>query len=241
MTRILALHGFLGLPSDWDPIQKIIKKHSPETLFQSINLFSEKSLLQAASPKDLAKKLNQQQKNQHVERNILVGYSLGGRLALQAAFDKPGLWDEIALVSTHPGLLTPEEKELRKKADQKWAIEFSSKPWDEVIKLWNEQEVFAGSIEPNRPEKEFERKALSRALLQWSLAHQDFVGESLATLKSKIHWYAGEKDKKFIELFSHLKADGFVEDFQSIEKSSHRVIFDNPEALAEKLIKDLKI
>src|SRR5688500_7213032 len=104
MTRLVALHGFLGHPRDWDEFRKALKELSPQTDFQTIELPFKSGGRIPKSMGSWAKKFNQAQKSNHVERNILLGYSLGGRLALQAAIDKPGLWDEVVLVSSHPGL-----------------------------------------------------------------------------------------------------------------------------------------
>jgi 2-succinyl-6-hydroxy-2,4-cyclohexadiene-1-carboxylate synthase len=146
MTRILALHGFLGRPSDWLPLRKEIVRCCSEVEFQTFDLYSLQSVRQK-TPLEWAKKFNQLQKSKHVERNILMGYSLGGRLALQAAADKPGLWDEVILISAHPGLVDDEEKELRTKVDATWAEKFNSEKWHEVMKQWNNQVVFNESVE----------------------------------------------------------------------------------------------
>lgn len=244
-TRIVAIHGFLGLPSDWDALKAAVIKVAPNIDFQTVDLFSAQPTLQATLKEknmtEWAKKFNRLQKNKHVERNILLGYSLGGRLALQAAFDKPGLWDEVALVSAHPGTISEEDRHRRRLADNDWAEKFLNLPWNDVVRLWNGQPVFIGSEEPKRLEQEFNRDSLAAALVNWSLAEQDFVAGKIVPLKPKLHWFAGDKDRKFIDLFQNLKVDGFVEDINVVKGASHRVIFDNPEELARLLVQRLKL
>jgi pimeloyl-ACP methyl ester carboxylesterase len=60
-------------------------------------------------------------------------------------------------------------------------------------------------------------------------------------LKPKLHWFAGAKDQKYVQLFNQLKADGFIEDMHVIKDSSHRVIFDNPVELAKEIVETLHL
>lgn len=52
-------------------------------------------------------------------RKILVGYSMGGRLALHALLEG-GLWDAAILISPHPGLESEEERAARRAGDAEW-------------------------------------------------------------------------------------------------------------------------
>src|SRR5690606_21950754 len=74
----------------------------------------------------------------------LVGYSLGGRLALHALKENPKLWQQVFLLSTNPGLQDDSARGIRARQDQAWAEKFKSDPWDEVLEHWNAQAVFDG-------------------------------------------------------------------------------------------------
>jgi len=240
MTRLVALHGFLGRPKDWQAVANEVKHLRPDIQFEAVNLFENPQ--DATLPLDeWAQKFNQQQKNQHVEKNILLGYSLGGRLSLQAALDKPGLWDEVVLVSTHPGLPTEEEKKVRQSADLNWAEKFANSKWSELMDEWNDQPVFIESHEPTRQEAEYDRATLARVLVNWSLANQDFVEDGLRSLKPKLHWLVGEKDLKFKERLQNLKKSGLIGDLGVLKGAGHRALFDSPKELARWISRRLKI
>ena len=68
--------------------------------------------------------------------DVLVGYSMGGRLALQALIDGAP-FDRAVIISA--GLNLEENRDERRARDEAWARRFESDPWDEVIRDWNAQ------------------------------------------------------------------------------------------------------
>jgi len=50
----------------------------------------------------------------------LVGYSMGGRLALHSLIAQPKLWKGATIISAHPGLSTEEERVARRRKDAEW-------------------------------------------------------------------------------------------------------------------------
>src|SRR3954454_18833816 len=52
------------------------------------------------------------------ERSTLVGYSMGGRIALNAALALPGSVERLVLVGASPGIADASEREQRRLADE---------------------------------------------------------------------------------------------------------------------------
>ena len=69
----------------------------------------------------------------------LVGYSMGGRIALQKFKDKALT---LTLLSTHPGLKDAEERDARRESDAVWAKKLLHLPIDEFLKQWYDQPIF---------------------------------------------------------------------------------------------------
>jgi 2-succinyl-6-hydroxy-2,4-cyclohexadiene-1-carboxylate synthase len=185
-----------------------------------------------------------QSETKGVGQNILVGYSLGGRLALQALAQKPGMWSKALLISTNPGFNdnrksfdpASEERTQRWMNDSYWAEEFLTRPWDMVMRNWNAQPVFGGgSTEPARLEKDYLREALGLALTQWSLAQQSNMRVVLNELCNKVSWIVGERDEKFVEMTQKLTEAVAGLRFEIVPEASHRVLFDRPRDVAEKI------
>lgn len=160
----------------------------------------------------------------------ILGYSLGGRLALS-------LWHYLRknpqvgrarfiFVSTNPGLSSQMERNERMISDRAWAERFRIEEWGPLLRAWNQQAVFAGSVqEPDRSRRQKQRELLAQCLLNWSLAKQPDYREELSTAQDYL-WITGGKDLKFTHL-----AEG-LQNTKTIPQASHRVPMDAPKELA---------
>jgi 2-succinyl-6-hydroxy-2,4-cyclohexadiene-1-carboxylate synthase len=225
-----CLHGFLGLPSDWD----FLEPASPLEL-RKINVFQTLSPATGASMADWAQAFNAQVANETSESalrpRILVGYSMGGRLALHALLAQPELWDAAILISTNPGLpdgSTPERRE-RVIQDERWATRFESDTWDTVLADWDALPVFRwhGGGKPavlQRPEADFTRADLAGALRSWSAGVQADLSGPLSRLQMPLGWVVGAEDTKYVEIAALL--DGKVG--TTFLRAGHRAPWENP-------------
>ncbi len=244
-VNLFFLHGFLGRPSDW----AVVKAHLPQVEGLRVfapDYFRDLALGPLHSFESWADNFTRWVEAQAsgADRNILVGYSLGGRLALYALQKKPDLWYKVMLISTNPGFNdmhdgfdpTSEERRQRWMNDSYWAEEFLTAPWEMVLRNWSAQPVFGGGeVEPVRHEKEYSRETLSLALTQWSLAQQRNMRGLMRQQMSRLIWLVGDRDEKFLEMSRRLtdEVPGFH--FESVTSASHRVLFDSPKELGERL------
>ena len=105
---IIFLHGFLGNPEDWSKISECLSMpHHALTLPGHNNV---------PLPDDINHALRQKIS----EPVTLVGYSLGGRLALDFAICFPELVEKLIILSANPGIDSEEERQERKKWDETW-------------------------------------------------------------------------------------------------------------------------
>ena len=168
---IYALHGFLGRPDDWT---KLLPSGA---LFHSLNaldFFNDRSIHAFWR---WAERFNHKAAIDNAPR-VLMGYSLGGRLAMHALILQPDLWDAAVIISAHGGLETAEERQQRCLADEQWAIRFENEPWQTLMQAWNTREVFR--------EDAFNLDSA----IQDAKAMQDFESESL--LMGADHFQKGE-------------------------------------------------
>lgn len=214
---IWALHGFLGQADDWKFYQERIPQWHSVDLWETLQMNEEDHFWV------WAERFNQMVIESGDNAPQILGYSLGGRLALHAILQNPGLWKAATIVSTHPGLQNQLEKEQRILNDQKWQQKFLSEEWEVVLDDWNAQGVLqTDELMMPRKEKDFERKKLAQSLEVWSLGKQEDLREKLAGLKIPLTWVTGEKDQKFCRLANQVKEVNENFDTKVIKKAGHR-------------------
>jgi 2-succinyl-6-hydroxy-2,4-cyclohexadiene-1-carboxylate synthase len=81
---------------------------------------------------------------------IYVGYSMGGRLCLRLALDRPDIVQGVMLVSTSPGIADPTERAARVEADEILADSVERDGVHAFLTDWLAQPMFA-SVPPDAP------------------------------------------------------------------------------------------
>lgn len=227
---LLALHGFLGLPSDWD----LIDFEIPNSV-RPIDLWSEISSAHDLS--SWADRFNEQVRTESLPGNkkpVLLGYSMGGRLAMQATLQAPEIYAGLIVVSAHPGLATEDERRERLRSDKIWAERFRTEDWRELTAAWMSQGVLKtasshGDVFGERREREFDREDLARAMEIWSLGRQADLRPLIASSPLPILFLSGATDEKFTKLLRSLELQP-SQKFQVIEGAGHRVPWEQPQA-----------
>lgn len=245
---IIALHGFLGQPMDWNTWQTIHRP--PSSHFWALNLWSEDGLTPHYSMDEWTQNFCSQVERKKQEGFIidLWGYSMGGRLALSALSERPDLFRKAQILSANPGLESNSERALREKNDQVWAQRFNEEDWSSLMKAWNEQPVFQVTANKhsvsdsnvdctvdcivdctvdnsvNRQENFYKREILSLALVNWSLARQKNFWQTLSALPLPIEWHAGDEDSKYKEIATRASASNTQFQLKIHPHRGHRLL-----------------
>lgn len=221
VSEILFLHGFLGIPSDYN------------ACFEHLSIQNVRSLdytkISGLAPDVFVSDWGQNFLNLQTgsEPITAVGYSQGGRLLLEAFAHNPRRFKQLILISSHSGLKSFAEKETRLNSDRQWAQLFRTENWVSLMKKWNSQAVFDQGAEVPRIEKDFDRENLALCFENWSLAHQPDRNELIQSHKN-IHVIVGEQDHKYRNLYSQLGSRLLI-----TKGAAHRVPSDQPIRLAE--------
>jgi len=200
---MLILPGFLGQPL---PVKgEVVSYHNPIPMKKWAEQFA-------------------------IAGDTVLGYSLGGRLALHLAAYHPRPWRRMIIVSADPGL--QEGHQARLEADQCWAHRFRTEPWNQVMEAWNNQPVFAASQRLMR--EEHEREHWAEILEMWSVAKQEDFREKCAHWSFPILWMSSTDNPGLT--FSHP-----VSHYVKIPDVGHRIPWDQPHLFQEQLDHFLRI
>jgi 2-succinyl-6-hydroxy-2,4-cyclohexadiene-1-carboxylate synthase len=135
-------------------------------------------------------------------RGALVGYSMGGRLALHAALREPDRFAALVLVGVTAGIEDPCEREERRQSDESLAEWMERRSIEEVVERWEQQPVFA----TQSPElRDFQRtgrlshdpEKLAELLRSAGQGASPPVWERLGSLRSPVLLTAGEQDRRY--------------------------------------------
>ena len=169
----------------------------------------------------------------------LLGYSMGGRLALSLVERWHRAEDELlrrlsrlTLIGASPGLEGDEEARAERRIqDTRWANRMSSEPLAEVLGDWDAQPVLA-RLQQVRPELASELRArrvsqpgagLAYSMRAVSLAEMPPLWGRLSTVETPTLWLTGELDQKFTEIATRASlAQGLQARSLVIQESGHR-------------------
>ena len=197
---IWCLHGAMGQAGDWDEFSRGMAAHGQSCRAVELWRFLE---CEGRGLADWAAVFNAEVRAAGEGENVLVGYSMGGRLALHALLDAPDLWQKAVIVSAHPGLQSEEERLQRMASDAEWAGRALTSDWSQFLRLWDAQKVLQGGA-PAEPDPRMKlinrRRALARSFMEWSLGKQENLRGRLGAIACPVLWITGTQDEKFTSL-----------------------------------------
>lgn len=172
-------------------------------------------------------------------RGVYVGYSLGGRLCLRLAIERPDLVTGLVLVGASPGLADPAERAARRSADEALALEIEAAGTDLFLHRWLSQPLFAGLRLPasdiaarqaNRPE------GLSAALRLLGTGSQAPLWDRLGSLHMPVLLVVGVDDPKFREVARCMAGAIPTAALAVVTGAGHAVHLEQPEEVAAQII-----
>ena len=137
-------------------------------------------------------------------RAIYAGYSMGGRLCLRLALDRPDLVRGLVLLSASPGIADAGERAARREADEKLAREIERDGVDVFLERWLRQPLFstlpedAAGLDARRSGNTV--TALTHALRALGAGAQEPLWDRLGDLEPPFVPAAGVLDEKYVDI-----------------------------------------
>lgn len=236
---VLFLHGFTGSANDWDFVTENLEEKFTPIFVDLVGHGQSDSPdnpeyyginFQIELLKNMCDYLD-------LDKINLVGYSMGGRLALAFATNFRENVESLVLESTSFGIVDKNDRLERIHSDEKLAKQIENSSIGDFIKYWINTPLFdsLNKVEPARLEKLLEnkikrnnQKGLKNSLLGCSTGKMKNYFLELGNLSTDIMLIVGALDQKFVGINTKANSLFTNSELRVIKESGHNVHFEKP-------------
>lgn len=203
---VVLLHGFTGSADTWTPY----REHTRGLRAIAVDLpgHGRSPVVRGASFADVADAVVAVLDDLGVDRAAWLGYSMGGRVALQVAARHAARVDALVVESASPGLRSAEERAQRLAADEALAQTIERGGLAPFVERWAAQPLFASQQRLPADVLARERDArlantaegIAAGLRVMSVGRQPSLWEALPGLTMRTLVIVGEDDAKYVSL-----------------------------------------
>ena len=247
---LLLLHGFTGSTETWAPV---LQRLAAESEIVAIDLIGHgRSDVPADWTRysfercvaDLLAVLD----TLGIAETDLLGYSLGGRVALHLAAAAPERVRGLILESASPGLADPTERRARLESDLALADEIERAGLESFVDSWEQQPLFAS--QRSLPEAErltlrgqrlrSDPRGLANSLRGMGAGRQEPLWERLPDLAMPTLILVGELDRKYCELGRQMAAQLPNARLEVVPGAGHTVHLEQPDHFGDAVLSFLR-
>ena len=191
--RIVLVHGFTQTMRSWDRLAALLSE-----TFQVVRV--DLPGHGGSSAVDLSFEETAEALGEAGGAATYVGYSLGGRVSLRLAVDRPDLVQSLVLVGASPGLADAGERAARRAADEALAADIEHLGTAAFLDRWLAQPLFS-TLNPQPADLEARLAnspaGLAAALRRLGTGVQEPLWDRLGELKMPVLAVTGQEDAKF--------------------------------------------
>jgi 2-succinyl-6-hydroxy-2,4-cyclohexadiene-1-carboxylate synthase len=229
---VLFIPGFMQRGDAWRPVAELLPERYPSALLDHREHSLEGRLAEIADAAG--------------EGSVLVGYSLGGRLALRAVLRDPGRYAGLVTVGATAGIDDPALRSSRAEADDRLAAWMEAAPIEDVVAIWERQPLFAdqpeGLIEEQRPGRlSHDPASLAMLLRTAGQGVLDPVWHELLTLDLPVLAIAGARDEGYVRAAKRMADLAPRGRAAIVEDAGHAAHLQRPQRVAELIEEFLRI
>ncbi|HYB27441.1 MAG TPA: 2-succinyl-6-hydroxy-2,4-cyclohexadiene-1-carboxylate synthase [Solirubrobacteraceae bacterium] len=229
---VVLVHGFTHTGASWDPVVAALGE-SYRALALDIRGHGSASDRAPVTLEGVLEDLNVL----GPDRFTLVGYSMGGRIALHAALKLPERIERLILIGASPGIAEATERKARLDDDERLAVEIEGMSIEEFVRRWAQTPVLAGQAPDvlaaahadrlrNRP------VGLAHALRGLGTAALPSLWERLGEIRVPVALVVGERDQKFTGIAERMASELPDAEVVVVPGVGHAVHLEAPYAVA---------
>ena len=230
---ILFLHGFMG---SWQDFQEVANLLQDNFYCLLIDLpghgKTEVSAPQNYQMPQVAFAIINLLKHLQIKQCFLIGYSMGGRLALYLTIHFPQYFLQVVLESASPGLELASDRLQRIQHDRQIIQQLQNQDFSLFLEQWYRNHLFCRfTAHPNYQQAiqrrlDNEPKKLAYSLLHMGLGMQPSLWDQLKFIQPSTLLIVGELDFKFIAINQRINLLSPQFQIEIVENTDHNVHFE---------------
>ncbi len=248
---VVLLHGFTGSRNTWYDLRRVL---DGEFTTLAVDLIGHGASGSPASVEryemrravdDLAALLTAM----GFERAAWLGYSLGGRVALQVTVHQPEVVSALILEGASPGIATDEGRQERREADERLARMIEQEGLEPFVDYWEALPLWASQAETlSDAQRESLRRqrlgqrgvGLANSLRGMGTGAQEWLGDRLGEIDVPVLLTAGSLDARYAEIAQTMAQAMPDARVQLIEGGGHAAHLERPEAFNDTVLAFLR-
>ncbi|MCK4729198.1 MAG: 2-succinyl-6-hydroxy-2,4-cyclohexadiene-1-carboxylate synthase [Desulfobacterales bacterium] len=246
---VVFLHGFMGSACDWG---EVIEHLSGTYYCIAVDLLGHGKSLDLAdddayTPPGAATCVVRTMKHLHLIPAAVVGYSMGGRLALYLASHWGLVCSKLIVESATAGIQGEADRVTRQQADEKRARDLERGRFEEFLQTWYRQPLFATLAEdPDKLERIIQQRRLNnptelaRILRGMGAGAQAPLWSHLPGLTIPVLLMAGERDSNYVNIAGAMAKLLPHAVLEIVSGAGHNVHVENCRAVAERIKRFLR-
>lgn len=238
-SPLLLLHGFTGSAANWEPHLPLF---SDQFSVISVDILGHGRTDSPSNPShytmpQVAADIIALLDGWRIKQTALLGYSMGGRLALYLACHYPDRFSHLILESSSPGLPTAAERAARRQNDESLAnwIEANGIPafvdkW-ESLPLWHSQQQLPEAVRQQLRRQRLQNSSvgLANSLRGMGTGAQPSLWPQLGALTLPTLLIVGDLDTKFVTINEKMEVQLPNGRLHIIPRAGHITHLERPE------------
>lgn len=247
LPTVVFLHGFTGSTSTWIDVRSHLAG-SYRTVAVDLTGHGKTSIPDEPdryTMKEQLADLNELFRELNMQDFYLVGYSMGGRVALAYTVEYPEKVTALILESSSPGLESVADRHTRKAADQVLAQKLVDNGLESFVNSWENIPLFHSQkllpaeqrIKIRQERLSQTERGLSNSLLGIGTGSQPSYWHMLDSIRKPVFLLTGELDEKFVNIAKEMKKRVPSWKHTVVSDAGHAIHVEKPSLFAT-MIKD---
>lgn len=236
---VLLLHGFTVTHHTWDPVSPLLAEDH-RLILPDLPGHGRSSLWKDTSVEASSDALADLIRATTPEKVSVVGYSLGGRIALDLTCRHPELVAALVLEGASPGIEDPAERTKRREEDDSLADEIERRGVEWFVDYWEAKPLFAtqralppAAVDAIRKDRlSNSARGLAASLRGAGTGAMAPLWRRMEAIGVPVLLVVGEEDRKFVETATAMKKRIPGSSMVEVRGAGHSVHVEKPAEFA---------